>query len=70
MQIVLLLNLALSDNIERNRGPDSCACNNTPKCSLCNKGVGTAKKRLQCSECHNLTQLDLLLFTFQFLLHP
>ena len=58
MQIVLLLNLALSDNIERNRGPDSCACNNTPKCSLCNKGVGTDKKRLQCSECHNLTRVN------------
>ena len=63
MQIVLLLltwpytfNLALVD-IELNPGPGSNGRNNTPKRSLCNKGVGTTRKRLQCSQCRNLTHI-------------
>ena len=30
----------------------------TPNCSLCNKGVGTRRKRLQCSQCVNLTHIS------------
>ena len=51
------LNLALSGDIELNPGPGSYACNNTPTFSLYNKGVGTTRKRLQCSQCHNLTHI-------------
>ena len=52
-----IFNLALSGDIELNPGPGSNARNNTPKCSLCNKGVGTIRKRLQCSQCRNLTRI-------------
>ena len=50
-------NLALSDDIELNPGPGSSTRNNTPKCSLCNKGVVTNRKRLQCSQYRNLTHI-------------
>ena len=38
---VAALNLVLSVDIELNPGPGSNACNNTPKCSLCNREVST-----------------------------
>ena len=50
-------NLALSGDIELYPGPGSNVRNNTPKCSLCKKGVGTTRKRLQCSQCRNLTHI-------------
>ena len=43
---VATFNLVLSGNIELNPRPGSNARINTPKCSLCNKGVGTTRKRL------------------------
>ena len=49
--------LALSGDIELNPGPGSNTRNNTPKCSLCNKGVGTTRKHLQCSQYRNLTRI-------------
>ena len=54
---VATFNLTLSGDIELNPGPSSNARNNTPKCSLCNKGVATTRKRLQCSQCCNLTHI-------------
>ena len=54
---VATFNLALSRDIEFNPGPGSNARNNTPKCFLCNKGVGTTRKRLQCSQSRNLTHV-------------
>ena len=51
-------NLALSGDIELYPGPGSNVRNNTPKCSLCKKGVGTTRKRLQCSQCRNLTHIN------------
>ena len=48
-------NLALPGDIELNPGPGSNAYNNTTKCSLCNKGICTTRKRLQCSQCRNVT---------------
>ena len=49
--------MALLSDTELNLRPGSNARNNTPKCSLCNKGVGTARKRLQCSQCRSLTHI-------------
>ena len=49
--------MALSGDIELNPGPGSNARNKTPKCSLCDKGVGTTRKHLQCSQCRNLTHI-------------
>ena len=54
---VAIFNLALSGNIELNPGPGSNTRNNTAKCSSCNKGVGTTRKRLQCSQGRNLTHI-------------
>ena len=49
-------NLALSSDIELTQ-EDLVARNNTPKSSLCNKGVDTNRKSLQCSQCCNLTHI-------------
>ena len=54
---VATFNLALSGDTEINPGPGANACNNAPKCSLCNKGVSKTRKHLQCSQCHNLTHI-------------
>ena len=54
------LNLILSGDIELNPGPGLHARKSTPKCLLCNKGVGTNRKRLQCSQCQNLTHVTCL----------
>ena len=57
---VATFNLILCGDIELNPGPGLRSRNNTPKCSVCNKGVGTNRKRLQCSQCHNLTHVTCL----------
>jgi len=44
-------NLILSGDIEQNPGP-------SPKCTECNKGVGTNRKRLMCDVCMSLTHLS------------
>ena len=49
--MVVIVNM----NIDQEYG--SNARNNTPKCSLCNKRVGTTRKRLQYSKCRNLTHI-------------
>ena len=54
---VATFNFALSDEIEFGPEPGSNARNNTPKCSLCNKGVRTTRKHVQCSQCVNLTHI-------------
>ena len=54
---VTTFNLALSGDIELDSGPGSNARNNTAKCSLCKKVVGTTRKRIQCSQCRNLTHI-------------
>ena len=54
---VATFNLALSGDIELNPRPGSKTGNNTSKCSLCNKGVGTTRKCLQCSQYRNLTHI-------------
>ena len=40
-----------------NPGPGSNTRNNTTKCSMCKKGVGTNRQRLQYSQCRNLTRI-------------
>ena len=54
---VATFNLTLSGDIELNPVPDSNARNKYQKCFLCNKGVGTTRKRLQCLQCYNLTHI-------------
>ena len=46
---VATFNLTLSGDIELNPGPSLNAPNNSPKYSLCKKGVATTRKSLQCS---------------------
>ena len=48
---VATFNLILSGDIEQNPGP-------SPKCTECNEGVGTNRKRLTCDVCLSLTHLS------------
>ena len=48
---VATFNLILSGDIEQNPGP-------SPKCTECEKGVGTNRKRLMCDVCLSLTHLS------------
>ena len=49
--------MALSGDIKLNPVPARNVRNNTPKCSLCKKEVGTTRKLLQCSQYRNLTHI-------------
>lgn len=48
-------NIVLSGDIEINPGP---GIHNNPKCSACQKGVGTNRKRFKCNSCLSLTHLS------------
>ena len=53
-------NLILSGDVELNPGPGSCVKNNAAKCSICNKAVGTNRKRVKCEVCQHLTHVSCL----------
>ena len=53
-------NLILSGDVELNLGPRSSVKNNAAKCSICNKAVGTNRKRVKCEICQHLTNVSCL----------
>ena len=54
-------NLILAGDIELNPGPGLHAKPKTPKCNVCDKAVGTNRKRVKCDVCHNLTHVSCLI---------
>ena len=53
-------NLILSGDVELNPGPRSNVKNNAAKCSICNKAVGTNRKRVKCEIWQHLTNVSCL----------
>ena len=53
-------NLILSGDVELNPRPGSRAINNAAKCNICNKAVGTNRKRVKCEGYQHLRQVSCL----------
>ena len=53
-------NLILAGDIEINPGPGLHPKPKAPKCNVCDKAVGTNRKRVKCDVCLNLTHVSCL----------
>ena len=52
--------MILSGDVKLNPVPGSRVKNKAVKCSICNKAVGTNKKRLKCGVCEHVTYVSYL----------
>ena len=53
-------NLILAGDIELNPGPGLHPKTKASKCNICDKAVGTNRKRVKCDVCHNLRHVSCL----------
>ena len=53
-------NLVLAGDIELNPGPGSLSKPKSPKCNVCERAVGSNRKRVKCDVCQNFTHVSCL----------
>ena len=56
-------NFILAGDIELNQRPGLHPKRKVSKCNVCDKAVGTNRKRVKCNVCHNLTHFSYLIIS-------